>query len=166
MILDLLKGKKGFTIIELAVTIGIVSVLAATSIPLVTAYRTKTERLDLELTMKHIMDGLEVCYIETDEFFPETTPSGWYEYGELTVEKGEAADLPDILYNFPAGHKHKYIFYYYKFNMGSYYDYSYVRVLADNDYNRNGQNDEYYIYMIMLDGQPWGNNYRRIYQLK
>ena len=162
MIKETLINKKGFTLIELMVAVGILGVLVATSLPLVNAYRTKAEYLDLDLTMKHIMDGLEVCYIENDEFFPETSELGWFEYGTRTVERGEEAELDDILYTFPAGHKHKYVFYYYKFDFGIKYDYSYVRVYADNDYNRNGVNDQYYIYMYMADGQPLAGNYRRM----
>lgn len=164
----LILEKKGFTLVELMVVIGILGVLVATSIPFANAYRKKAQYLELRLTMKHIMDGLEVCYVENDEFYPPAT-EGSYPWltGEKIVEKGEAAELTEIVYDFPAGHKHRYIFKrdYIDFSWvyGTFkYDYVEVTIESDLDYDGKNGPDIFKIYMCMLNNKPYGGWYRRV----
>lgn len=154
-----IRDKKGFTLVELMVVIGILAVLTATSIPLVSAYRLRAEFLELEVTVKHLKDGLEFCYLENDEFYPEVS-GAWMQTGEVVVDRGEAAEIPEILYTFPEGHKHKYVFKRYKFDLGIEYDLAEIKIYADNDYNRDGMNDVYKVKMYMRDGKPWSGQYR------
>ncbi len=160
MDLIIIRDKKGFTLVELVVAIGILAVLTATSLPLVTAYRVKAELLDLKLTVKHLKDGLEFCYLENDEFYPEVSGT-WLQDGERTVERGEGAEIKEILYTFPPGHKHEYVFKRMKFDIGDdQYDLAWINIHADNDYDRDGMNDEYTVKMYMKNGRPWEGKYR------
>lgn len=155
----IIRDKKGFTLVELVVAIGILAVLTATSIPLVSAYRLKAEFLELKVTVKHLKDGLEFCYLENDEFYPEVSGT-WMQTGEMTVESGEAAEMPEILHTFTSGHKHKYVFKRYRFDLGIEYDLAEVKIYADNDYDRDGMNDVYKVKMYMRDGKQWAGQYR------
>ncbi|MFC1838428.1 type II secretion system protein [Thermodesulfobacteriota bacterium] len=165
MALVIIRDKKGFTLVELIVSMGILFVLISTTIPVVSAYRMKAQSLELDLTIKHLMDGMEVCYVENDEFYPEVTGSWFIQTGEITVESGETADIPDILYEFPAGHRHKYIFRRWKLDWGEILDLVWIEIWADFDFNRNGVNDRYTIYMWMRDGQPYSSDRYRHYEL-
>jgi len=153
--------KKGFTLIELMVSMAIIGVLAATSVPVMRAYALKARQLELELTMKHLMDGMETHYLDTDELYPEITSSI---IAILNIAKGEAKTIPELSYILPAGHKNQYQFIRVKFPWNN-LDIALITINTDFDYDRNGMNDYWQIRMYIQNGQPMENNYREMNQI-
>lgn len=152
-----LKDKRGFTLVELMVSVAILGVLTATSIPLVNAYRLKAEFLEIKITMKYLMDGMETHYIETSEFYPPTTHA--WTSGKIEVNQGEAKAIPELKYTFKKGHKHKFIIE--RFNIPFWnIDYVSFKVEADFDYDRDGDNDIYFSEMLIINGEPILGQYR------
>jgi prepilin-type N-terminal cleavage/methylation domain-containing protein len=165
MKLNKLTDIKGFTLIELIISLAIVGVLAATSVPVMRAYVLKARQLELELTIKHLMDGMETHYLDTNEMYPPLK-SNFIE--TLTIERGQGKIIKELSYTFPAGHRHKYVFY----NMDlsslipSYPHMVYIYICADFDYDRDGVNDFYIIYMCLENNRPMEGNYRIYKQFK
>jgi prepilin-type N-terminal cleavage/methylation domain-containing protein len=83
--------KKGFTLLELMVTLAIVGILSATAIPLYHIWTQRAYGTEAALMMKQIMDGEIMYYLAHDEFFPEGSGS------TVTVRQDGSADPGDAL---------------------------------------------------------------------
>lgn len=94
------RSMAGFTLIELMVTIAILSVLTAISIPNYALYRAKAERANVLATLKYLMDGEDFYFAENGQFFPSR--------GNLNIPEGKAVEIPELAYHFSEGHKNRF----------------------------------------------------------
>lgn len=153
--------KYGFTLIELLVTITLIGVLTGIAVPLANSYRMKAEYTSLQTTLRYLLDGQEVYFIENGSFYPGG-------FRAVRVSKGEEKAIPELNYTFPAGHKHTY--YIRALNLkfgGSRLNYSWIYVYADFDRDRNGRNDLYIAMTYLIDNNPItirGKKYYRLIQ--
>lgn len=108
-----MRRQRGFTLLELMVTVLILGVLSATAIPL---YHTWTQRAygtEAALMMKQIMDGEIMYYLAHDEFLPRTAGEQWLINADGSVippTPGNALTrIKDSLnVNIPIGHRLQY----------------------------------------------------------
>jgi type IV pilus assembly protein PilA len=90
------RRQGGFTLVELMITIAILGILAAISIPNFRSYRDKAEYASMLTTLKYLMDGEDFYFLENGSFYPKNIP------------KGTAMDIPELAYSFADGHKNRY----------------------------------------------------------
>lgn len=74
--------KRGFTLVELLVTVSIIGILMGIAVPIAIVYRAKTEYSNVLATLRHLMDGEETYLLEKDAFYPEG-------FGVVSVGRGE-----------------------------------------------------------------------------
>ena len=126
------KRQGGFSFVELLTTLIILGVLASISIPNLMRYLRRAEYVALQSTLGFLMDGEEAYFMEKEEFFPES--------GTISIAQGTGMSLPELLYSFPNGHRHRYVMR--GFNESEPKDYRII-VFSDFDFNENGQNDQF-----------------------
>ena len=137
----LFKGQKGFTLVELMISIAILGILAAISIPNFRLYKDKAEYAVVRTTLRQLMDGEDFYLLENNTFYPKS--------GSIDIPKGIAKDIPELAYSFPKGHKNHYTIRGYN---NSYLNYYYINVLCDFDANNNGKNDRVIVITCFLRG--------------
>ncbi len=144
---------KGFTLVELMVVIAVIGLLAAISIPNYNRYRAMADRAALFATFKYLLDGEELYFTEHGVYFPES--------GTFTVPKGQAKEIPELAYNFPEGHKNRYVIW---TGTGRLVNYCAIWVGCDFDSDGNGADDVFRAYT----GTHWGGvqRNREITQLR
>lgn len=102
------------------------------------------------------MDGQDFCFLENNEFYPQT--------GIISIACGIQMDIPELAYNFPQGHKHRYLIYGLNRNIGTWtYNYYYIIVYSDFDFNKDGHNDIFIATTYLRNGKPIYN--RKFYRL-
>jgi prepilin-type N-terminal cleavage/methylation domain-containing protein len=87
---------KGFTLVEIMVTLAILGILATISIPNFKRFVGKAELASMMTTLKYLMDGEDFYLFENNAFFAVNIPSG------------TAMDIPELAYSFSEGHKNRY----------------------------------------------------------
>jgi len=65
-----MKKERGFTLIEIMVTVAIMGILAATAVPLYRTFQQRAYGSEATITMKKLLEGEILYYLEHDEFFP------------------------------------------------------------------------------------------------
>jgi len=144
----ILGHSKGFTLVELMVTISIIGILVGLAVPIANSYRLRAEYAQLQSALKYLMDGQEAYFLEADSFYPES-------FGILRIHSGEAVSIPELKYNFPAGHKHSYDLYGINLDLGkTRINYYYIYVYADFDLDQNGRNDLFVAMTCLRDYEP------------
>ena len=93
----------GFTLVELMIVIALIGIFAAVSAPIMKMYVVKARYSNVKATLRQLMNGQDVYFIENGSFYPEGR-------GRLTINAGEEVDLPELGYKFPAGHTNRYRF--------------------------------------------------------
>ena len=87
---------KGFTLVEIMVTLAILGILATISIPNFKRFVGKAELASMMITLKYLMDGEDFYLLENNAFFAVNIPSG------------TAMEVPELAYSFSSGHKNRY----------------------------------------------------------
>jgi prepilin-type N-terminal cleavage/methylation domain-containing protein len=161
MYMSYLRDREGFTLVELMISLAIIGILIATTVPLANMYRIKAEYLDLRTTSRYLMDGMETYYLETNQLYPpypgSMTSILFWDSPSITVSKGEEKYIPELKYTFSKGHKHSYTFDRTVIKIPFFnwdYDMATLTVEADFDYDRDGKTDKYTIYMWLDHGKP------------
>lgn len=150
-------GDGGFTLIELIITIAILGVLTAISIPTFSSYRMKAEYIAVQSILRFLMDAEEIYFIEKDEFYPNS--------GSINIPKGQASSIPELAYTFSSGHKHRFIIYGRNIKRPNRtVNMYYVEVRADYDFNRNGRNDRFRYTTLIRNGKEI--SYRELRQFQ
>ena len=150
-----LKGDGGFTLMEVLIVAGIIGILGATALLSTSAYRLKAEYSAIQTTLRFIMDGQEIYYVDNGEFYPQD--------GTIEIPQGTSMNIPEINYTFPDGHKHRYLIYGLNRTVGGLTEnHSYITVYSDFDFNYNGVNDMFVAVTELQNGEKI--HYREIYQ--
>lgn len=129
---------KGFTLVEIMVTIAILGILAAISIPNFMSYMDKAEYASMRVTLKYLMDGEDVHFLENGAFFAVNIPSG------------TAMDVPELAYSFASGHKNRYRIN--VINNGRRNRYQ-ITVFCDFDSDGNGSDDRFTATTNIVNGE-------------
>ena len=93
-------ASRGFTLVEIMISLAILAILASISIPNFRLYKDKAEVASMLTALKYLMDGEDFYFVEHHTFYPEK--------GNLNIQEGEAMEIPELAYNFPEGHKNRY----------------------------------------------------------
>jgi len=151
------KGRRGFTLIEILMTMVVLGILAGISIPTMKAYKLKAEYAVLQTTMRHIMDGEDLHFIKNNEFYPER--------GTVVIPKGVRKSISELGHTFPSGHNHRYMLCGLNRKLGRWrINYYYFFVYSDFDFNRNGRTDIFVVTTYIRNDELLYN--RTIYQLR
>ena len=119
---------KGFTLVEIMISLAILGILASISIPNYRIYRDKAEVASMLTTLKYLMDGEDFFFLENGAFFAVNVPSG------------TAVDVPELAYSFPDGHKNRYRIRVINNSRRNRYI---IKVFCDFDSNGNGKDDRF-----------------------
>ena len=87
---------KGFTLVEIMISLAILGILAAISIPNYKLWKDKAECASMLTTLKYLMDGEDFHILENGTFFA------------VNIPKGTAMDVPELAYSFPESNKNRY----------------------------------------------------------
>jgi prepilin-type N-terminal cleavage/methylation domain-containing protein len=149
-------GNNGFTLTEMMIVIAIMALLTAISVPNVIRYRKQVEFAALQAELNVFMNAQDAYYTVEGKFFPTN--------GVINIPSGNERNIPELGFTFKKGHKHH--FYLYGFNLAygsETYNYCYIIVYADDDYNNNGALDMFYYLTYFYNDQLI--YHRQFYQL-
>ena len=151
-----IDGGKGFTLLELMIVIAIIGILIAISVPNVMRYRKQAEFAALKAELNVFMTAEDAYYTVEGKYFPDNNV--------ITVSSGTELYIPELGFTFKKGHKHRFYLYGYNLAYGSEkYNYCYIIVYADEDYNENGSSDMLYCLTYLYNNQML--SHREFYQL-
>ena len=134
-----MKHQQGFTLIEIMVSLAIVGILAATSVPLYRTFQQRAYGSEATILMKSLLEGQIIYYLENDKFYPAVGNT-------VSVFKNDAPDSEGVQQikaalkiQVPVGH-------YMDFRILNDGDRCYVYIDADFALFKNGQT---YLYAVL-----------------
>ncbi len=146
---SLSQRKRGFTFVELIMSVSIIGILAGITIPLMKVYRMKAEYHNLQTTLRYLMDGEDIYFLETRTFYPKN----WWT--TVNIDVGEEKAIRELNYTFPSGHKHRFVIRGSNWSWGgTKYNSFKITVYADFDRDGNGLDDRYIAETILINGVP------------
>jgi type IV pilus assembly protein PilA len=98
-IINILKSKKGFTLIELMIVIGIIGILAGIVMPKINGMQQKAKNTAIASLASSIRTSLEIYYAEN---------SGYPEYGSKISSGSEWSELDNLLDTIKLGEINQY----------------------------------------------------------
>jgi type II secretory pathway pseudopilin PulG len=125
------------------VALAILGILAGISVVNASRFRAKAEYAAIQSTLRSLMDGEDLYFVENDTFYPDT--------GSVNVASGAQRNIPELAYNFASGHKHSYTIQ--GMNTGT-MNWYIITVRSDVDLDGNGRKDQFIAITIMLRGKP------------
>jgi prepilin-type N-terminal cleavage/methylation domain-containing protein len=132
------NGSKGFTLVEIMISLAILGILASISIPNFRSYMGKAEKASVLTTLKYLMDGEDFYLFENGGFFAVNIPAR------------TAMEVPELAYSFSAGNRNRY-----RINVINNARRNRYRIVAlcDFDSNGNGKDDRFTAITNIVNGQ-------------
>ena len=137
------RRKGGFTLVELMTALAILGILAGISVVNATRFRAKAEYAAIQSTLRSLMDGEDLYFVENDKFYPES--------GRINIASGAQRSIPELAYNFPSGHKHRYTIRGRNTSMLNRYT---ITVRSDLDLDGDGRRDRFVATTVIRRGKP------------
>ena len=144
---DVKPSSFGFTLIEMMISIAIIGILAAISIPNYLSFRQKAEFAALQHTLQFLMDAQDIYFAENNTFYPDN--------GRINIRPGRTRRMPELNYTIGPNHKHRFIIRGRNRTNGrgrrinSYW----IEVRSDYDFDGNGRKDRVRYTTLFLDGK-------------
>ena len=137
----------GFTLIELMISIAVIGILAAISIPNYLSFRQKAEFAALQQTLQFLMDAQDIYFVENNTFYPEN--------GTININPGRARSMAELNYTLGSDHKHRF-----KIRgrnrtdgRGRQINSYWIEVRSNFDFDGNGRKDRIRYTTLFLDGE-------------
>ncbi len=107
-----LRGKYGFTLAELMVSVGVVVALAILTVPTVSQYRKKISKAECETSVKHFLKVQELYYLDNNTYYPlpdnKEVKIAWEQQKEVPPARPEKYSFPKLAIEFKRDNHRRY----------------------------------------------------------
>jgi len=97
-----LSSKRGFTLLELLVSVAILGVLTATAFPTYKQFRARAVGAEANQILKNLMDVEVAYFLENDNFYPPTPGDDRWVYDNAATDQAAIEDALNV--RIPTGH--------------------------------------------------------------